>query len=56
MSEKTYRDTAKCPNGHTFVVPRRIATAGKTVGTCCRMCHQSYKIKAGPVPAPKAAA
>lgn len=53
MSTKTYRDRVKCPAAHTFVVPRRVGTAGKTVRTYCRLCGRAYQIKAGPVPAEK---
>jgi hypothetical protein len=47
---KTYNDRVKCPKGHSFLVSRRLGTAGKKVRTFCRMCHCSYQIEAGPVP------
>lgn len=49
--QKTYRDSAKCPQGHKFVAIRRTSSAGKVVSTYCPRCDKSFKLTAGPVPA-----
>lgn len=47
---KTYMDKAKCPQGHTLMILRRVTTAGRKVRTYCRRCERPYQIVAGPVP------
>jgi hypothetical protein len=51
---KTYRDRAKCPAGHKFIIARRTASAGSLVSTFCQACSRMYKLKAGPLPKEKA--
>lgn len=46
----TYTDTAKCPEGHSFRITRRAASAGYVVQTFCRSCDRPYRIQAGPLP------
>lgn len=50
-NQKTYRDKAKCPQGHKFVANRRTYSMGKTVATYCRQCARTWMLLAGPVPA-----
>lgn len=50
-STKTYMDKVKCPECKgSFVVARRVATAGKAVTTYCRHCKKQIKTLAGPIP------
>lgn len=53
MSDKTYIDKVKCPEGHKFSLSRRIGTAGKKVRTYCAFCKRAHQIVAGLLPKPK---
>lgn len=44
---QTYRDKARCPQGHTWVAVRRKKTAGRMVTTYCFRCDKRYKLLAG---------
>lgn len=46
----SYEDTAECPNGHEFLIWRRIFTAGRIAGTTCPVCRARFQSVAGPVP------
>lgn len=47
----TYIDKAKCPEGHSFNIRRRVKSAGYSVCTYCGTCDKTYSIVAGPAPA-----
>ena len=43
---QTYRDKAKCPQGHKWIAIRRKKSAGKKVTTYCFTCDKHYRLLA----------